>query len=185
MNTLKRLLQIPFVRGIAGAVSGAAIALVIYGAYEAGTSTLAYLIPPGGTTTGETSGQVQVSDTSATSQQIARIGARAQEIAAQIRANEQMQNLAAPAPLSSSSAQSSSSVASSERSSVAAVIAAHSASSAKTVAMAKESLHSGAPSLPSSGPGMWIAAFASLLLAAVCTKKIRVALAHATQNAIH
>lgn len=184
MNTLKHLLQIPFVRGIAGAVSGAAIALVMYGTYEAGASTLAYLIPPGSPTRGELTGKVQVSDPTVTGQNMVRIGARAQEIAAQIRANQLMINLAVPSAASSSSARSSMSSSSSAMS-AAPVMAMHASSSAKTIAATKEPLHNGAPSLPSSGPATWIAAFVSLLLAAICTKKIRITLAQAAQNAIH
>lgn len=195
-HTLQRFMQIQFVRQITGAGVGALAALAVYTVYtEAHDAVRAYLVPPGADRAAYT-GEVRVADKSVqeNDEQIARIAARARENADRLRMNQQelmqagAQRMAAPveetspgtpvssAPtadlLAAAQAQQDRTARLNERARIESRVTASSAASSAPA----ETLRAGAPNLPNSGIGLWLAACAALGASFASTRKLRMLL---------
>lgn len=197
-HTFTRFLQIQFVRQLTGAGVGALAALAVYTVYtEAHDAVRAYLVPPGADRASYT-GEVRVADKSVqeNDEQIARIAARARENAERLRMNQQelmqagAQRMAAPAEetspgtsvssaptadlLAAAQAQQDRTARLNERARIGSRAASSSASAAASASA--ETLRAGAPNLPNSGIGLWMAAAAALGASFASTRKLRMLL---------
>ncbi len=163
----------PLWRQLVGAGAGMMVALALYNAYTFASpyaapylqASIAYIYPPGTSVTSPPSGEVRFSDKSisSSSPEFAKVGARARDIAKRL----------GPADDGASSAEAVHAAAPEESSSEAFVLEEASSSSQEmsSEAMEEESsssaeviaeVHEGAPQLPSSGVGMWLATFVAL-----------------------
>lgn len=177
-HILTRILRLPFVRQLFGAAAGALIALAAYTAYRGAQDAVrAYLIPPGADRTAYT-GEVSVADKTVreNEEEFARITARARRTAQLLRANQQdllRAESGEPAPVADASASEEVRPAAQERM-AAAEQAAVSEAAASSVSAAR--LHAGAPTLPSSGLGLWMAVCGALGASFVSTRRLRMLL---------
>lgn len=198
MGMLKHILNNQMVRQLLGAVAGMFIALAVYTAYRsASTAVRAYLIPPGADRTAFT-GTVRVSDSTVYDDEsrMARIAARARTTAAQLRANQQQINAAEVQQTSSEPAaepeEPAVEQAPSEQPDERVMAAAQEAQENRNARLtqrqimdatnhaaatvSEDSTH-GAPALPSSGVGLWVAGAMALMLTLCGTRKGRMLLA--------